>query len=313
MPDSSKSAQSNLIEKISVVELNSNPDLYSKSKVIDIPFGKLNILAEGISTKNKDSKYDKPCEDYIICDAKKGIFILMDGATRYVKTGGTYPSPSPAAEAAALFAESAHSFLSTRSQPNLSIPNFLLEAVKTANFAIKEYNQRSNYGQDSLEKDYANACGIVCLIRNNTLHYAYLADPQGFLIRDNMPLQFTETQTEFIDNLEKQSKNEPDFDFIAFRRDVCTKIRNRRNHENAFGSFTGEEEALDLLEMGSIALKAKDRILLTSDGLLPLLKSQPQIVLSEDYEFYIRETEEVEKSLGIRSDDKSIIAIKMES
>ena len=277
-------------------------------KIHDLSLEKLQFTAKALLRKNKESRYNKPIEDYLICDQENAIFILMDGATRYVKFGKPYPDPSPASEAAKLFAECVHQNL-VDAPHNTPVKDSLLRSITAANKLIYEYNRECFPEVDYLERDYANACGFSGVLKDGFLHFAYLADPQGYLIRDGALRAFTHTQTEIIDNLEKISRKDPSFDVVDFRKYVCSQVRNNKLHEYSFGAFTGEERALDLLTFGEVQLQSQDKLILTTDGLLPLFKYNPQVFYTNNLEFAMDEMEKLESQLNIRSDDKSIITI----
>lgn len=278
-------------------------------KIIDVDLRRAKITTSAMCIKNKDPRYAKPCEDFHICDEKQQIFIIMDGATRYVPAGEKYPDPSPAALAASLFSETVHQSILKHRAKGLSGRELLFEAVQEGNRAVHHYNVEAFPEIDFLENDFANACGLASVIEGSTFHYVYLGDPQGYLIRDGKLERFTTMQTEIIDNLEKISRKQDGFDSSQFRKEVCSKIRNNRGAQYAFGSFTGEHAALEMLEFGEVSLLDRDRLLLTTDGLLPVYTFEPERLTSSDYPKIIETGEKLEKLRGIRSDDKTLIAV----
>jgi serine/threonine protein phosphatase PrpC len=281
----------------------------SSVRVIDISAPALRVTSKFFTRKNKDLNYEKPIEDFHMVDSRYNIFILMDGATRYVEQGCMYPDPSPAANAARNITRTAHQILTTSVFSNKSAKEILLTAAKNANDLIRFQNTENFPQIDYLENDYANACGIIGYIKNGSFHYAYLGDPQGYLIRDGKLSLFTVNQTSKIEELYSEYSKDKTKSLIDFRKLICGEVRNNREHPHAFGTFTGEDRALDLIEFGELPLQAGDRIILTSDGLLPIYTYKPEELLGSNYEELFDLMEALEAEHNIRSDDKTLIAI----
>ena len=283
-------------------------------KIIDVTQAQsvedtLRISVRSLSRKNKYPKYEKPCEDAHCIDADRRIFILMDGATRFIHKNSTYPNPSPAADAARIITETSHLVLSERQNAVKDYKEILRSAADAANSQVFNYNNTHFPEVDFLENDFANACGIISYIEGRKLFYTYLGDPQGYLIRDGRISLFTINQIETIEELYRDYSSDKTNDPIDFRKYVCSEVRNNPAHMHAFGTFTGEKSALEMLETGVLNIEKGDRVIFTSDGLLPLFKHNKSLFLQDNFEKMFDAMEQLEHSMNLRSDDKTLIAI----
>ena len=297
--------------------LPSNLSANSNLKTIDISLpsqslktsGKFELRITYGLKKNRDSKYLKPCEDFLLTDLNNKVFIIMDGATRYVPKGQNYPLPSPASEASKIISTAAYDQIMEIKSAGLSPKDVLYMASNKANQALAEYNRLNFPNVDYLQNDFASACGIIAFIQQNTFHYIYLGDPQGIIVKENNLELFSNSQTASLEyfNQEALNNSKTNPNFVA--GNVHELFRNKKHSQYPFGVFTGEKEALDFLEYGSIELNEIDQIILTSDGLLPVWETQKELFLTENISEIFSICEKIESENLIRSDDKSFIRI----
>lgn len=234
--------------------------------------------------------YDKPNEDFVLCDDERNIYILLDGVSRD-KVNGKYPNPSPAREVSELFAIEAYDYLKG------SYGQYGIEKIKESfvkgNEAIENYNVK--YNNDFLP----GTVGIICIIDKNRLFFGYIGDCYGRLIRNNKVVIFTKCQTEKI------SIHRKEFSSSEIRNEICNNIK----HPYAYGVLTGQKEALDFVVLGEYSLDNVDMVILSSDGMEPFLSS-----LSRK-DFMIKEADYYLKN-SVRErdeDDKAAIIIFNES
>jgi serine/threonine protein phosphatase PrpC len=247
------------------------------------------------TTKQNQSGTDKPNEDYVL--VQPPVYIVCDGVTRTL-IDNRYPIPSPAAEASRIFA---HAALKAVLESQATFPRErLMEGVRIGNEAVGVYNRERFSEIDYLQNDFAGTVAIVALIENQTLHYAYIGDCGGYLIRNGSISTFTHPQTEKI------ATYPHNYTIVQIRRD----IRNNIAHEFCYGVFTGEETALSCVEYGEIPLQTGDQIILISDGLAPYLDAPPLLPLPSLGEI-IAAMEGIERETRIRSDDKTIIRVEV--
>lgn len=209
------------------------------------------IKSTGFTIKNTRN-YDKPNEDYYICDDKLKFYVIADGVSRD-KIGGKYPNPSPAYEVSKIFCDNLYKLIDNIqfTNENCSFENELFEAIKLSNDCIYKSNKHYIY-------DYflPGTVAVIVLIIKNELYYAYIGDCEGCLLQNNEINKFTVCQTESI------SRNVKNYSAKTVRTKICNNI----NHIDGYGVLNGEEEALDFVRLGKIKLDSKFRILLYSDG-----------------------------------------------
>ena len=214
----------------------------------------MKLLCTAESAKN--TKFiTKPNEDYYICDEARGVFVLLDGVSRD-GTAENYPQPSPSAIISEIVANEIYVY----TKENLSekkIENVLLEAMSRGNQAARNYNKG--------DSDYflPGTVGVISVIRDNTLYYAYIGDCTGRTIHHDIQNIFTQKQTQLI------SENQKYFS----KREVRVNICNNIFHPYKYGVLYGDEAAMAFVNIGVIALHSSDRIILASDGMDDYLKT----------------------------------------
>lgn len=235
---------------------------------------------------------DKPNEDFVICDSKKNIFILLDGVSRD-QVNGKYPNPSPAKEAAELLGDSIYEQLCSFS--NSSNGELLLKDIKKAimhsNALIAEYNNQNNL--DFL----SGAVGLVAVLNDNMLCCCYIGDCSGRIIRGNKITLFTEMQTERI------NKHKKDYSTYEIRNVIC----NNPDHPLSYGVLNGDSRAELFIRSKLIQLYPQDHIILASDGLEPFLSTANIEILKSNCANMLLHMA-IDKN-NILQDDRSIIKI----
>lgn len=242
-------------------------------------------ISYSISVKNnKDS--NKPNEDFYLCDDKNGIYILVDGVSRD-KINGIYPNPSPAFSVSKIFVESVYKSLILDIDKN-NTREIIAEAVKTGNAEIKKYNDKKQWDNDFLP----GTVGIVAVIQNSELFYAYIGDCYGIIINMESKRIFTKCQTENI------AKHKKEFSSFEIRNKIC----NNKSHPYSYGVLNGDAKAMEFVDYGKINLADDDKILICSDGFSDIVKSIP----AED--MYNMSVEQMQRKSN-ESDDKTMIII----
>ena len=141
---------------------------------------------------------NKPNEDYFLCDDERGIYILVDGVSRD-KINGIYPNPSPSFDVSKIFVESTHKFLVANINKKVDISHLLNIAVKKGNDEIKKYNKH----KDWIDDFFPGTVGIVIILQNHKLFFAYIGDCYGLVVNKSKKL-FTKCQTKKIAEHKKE-------------------------------------------------------------------------------------------------------------
>lgn len=228
---------------------------------------------------------NKPNEDYYLSDDEKGIYILVDGVSRD-KVNGIYPNPSPSFLVSKIFVESVYNFLSTNFNEN--ILDVLYEAIKVGNDEIKNYNDKVKWENDFLP----GTVGIIVIIRNSKLFYAYIGDCYGLVLNGDKHI-FSKCQTENI------AKHKKEFSAFEIRNIIC----NNENHPYSYGVLNGDIRAMKFVNCGELDICESNKILLCSDGFSDIIKS------FSGEELYKMEIEQMVTSSN-ESDDKTMILIE---
>ncbi len=199
-------------------------------------------------TRRNDHYPDKPNEDLFWFDEAMGAALVLDGVTRD-RENGVYPDPSPARTASERFAAAVRDALASSEEEKPAAR--LLWAVEAGNQAVA----RANAG---LSPDFLpGTVGVLALIADGALHYAYVGDSNGVLLSGGRAHAFTEPQTRAVHDHRGQ------YTAHEIRAHIC----NNAAHPCGYGVWTGQSGAMDFLRTGAIPLGPGDRVLLCTDGL----------------------------------------------
>ncbi len=228
--------------------------------------------------------YDRPNEDYVLCDDEKNIYILLDGVSRD-KINGKYPNPSPAREVTELFAKEVYDYL--RGNCDSYNLEYIKKAFMKGNKAIADYNAE-------YQVFLPGTVGIICVADKEKLYYGYIGDCYGRLIGNGEIKIFTECQTEKI------AAHKREFSAGEIRNNIC----NNPQHPYSYGVLTGQKEAMEFVMLGECMLTNVDMMILSSDGMEPYLSG----LQCNDFE--IKEADYyLNNAVLYGEDDKTIIIV----
>ena len=245
-------------------------------------------------TIKNTKRIDKPNEDVILCDCKNNFFILLDGVSRDTDYG-KYPNPSPALDAANILKKEIYEQFILNYIDSKNMLNTILDAIKYANNKVQIYNHERNLGFA------AGAVGIVVLLYENQLYYAYIGDCYGRLIFENKIVVFTSCQTELI------SLHKKEYSAYEIRENIC----NNPMHQYSYGVLNGDSRAIQFIHSGRLDLKEVKQVILTSDGMEPFLENCSSQVLQTKNAGDLLNIAQNEQYKN--QDDRSIIKIEIES
>lgn len=236
---------------------------------------------------------DKPNEDLMLCDVNNDIYILLDGVSRD-RVNDRYPHPSPAVEVTEILKDEIHKHILLYNQQGENILENILRAIKYANDKVRGYNEEKRL------LFAAGAVGIVVLICNDVLYYAYIGDCYGRLIYENQIEIFTECQTELI------NKHKKEFTSKTIREEIC----NNPTHPYAYGVLNGDKRAINFIRTGIVNLTDVEQIILSSDGMEAFLERCSLKMLKEELVSNLLENAVLENNEF--QDDRTIIKIEKE-
>lgn len=236
----------------------------------------------------------KPCEDFLYSDAKKKIYIVLDGITRVHKEYDETPGQSAACEVNEIFAEAVVEFISA----NLNDPDaelLLRQAVKYGNDKIRENRKKKSLDEWGF---YPGTLGIIALLRDSRMHYICAGDCLGMIIRGNTKICFGEQLPLAALEVMKISKKD--------RYDIYC---NHPENALSYTIFNGDVCVPDTCEYACIDLCAGDVVVLASDGIKNYLKYEFAAVIKNTSAGRLIDlsTRYDEPPFGTYGDDKSLL------
>ena len=129
------------------------------------------------ATRINERGLGKPNEDLLLVDQKNHIFIVLDGITRVHKEYDERPGKSAAFEVGEIFLKTVYDYLLAHfDAPDAD--SLLRQAALLGNAAILPYRQQKTLEQWQF---YPGVLGILAILREDKLHYAYLGDSLGMI------------------------------------------------------------------------------------------------------------------------------------
>ncbi len=247
----------------------------------------------GFTVGKKSIYWMHPHEDAFAISEKQDILAVADGITRdpcrTLKEGLLgkiymellYPRPSPAKIAAE---HGVNAFVEGPFRPGMPF-NTVMERITNANEVV---NLRANieFGLGRAHTDYLlddlGGCTLAGVIRKkNSIEFGVLA-PCGVAVVSNEGKIVYKTEDTFWENDSERwkylplsnhvdKKGNPKWNLPGTRQAIRRYCRNEPEQPHAFGVLTGEEEALQFVQLGKRELVPTDRLLLYTDGMADVL------------------------------------------
>lgn len=222
-------------------------------------------ISEALTLKNT-IRYDKPNEDYYLCDDFHGVYIIADGVSRDI-INGQYPRPSPSQIVSKIFVESAHEFY-LKNISNYTYDSILLEMMTYGNRKIMEFNNQNSWTDDYLP----GTVGIILVFTESSIKYSFIGDCSGFIVNNNNRYMFTKCQTQKIAK----------YRYLIDRKIIRNSICNNKNHPLSYGVLNGDVKALAFVEAGEKELEFDDKVLLATDGIYDAVETVVPKILGEN-------------------------------
>ena len=207
-------------------------------------------------TRINERGLGKPNEDLLLVDQENHIFILLDGITRVHREYADLPGKSAALDVGEIFLQTAYAYmLAHLEEPDTDL--MLRQAVLLGNAAILPYRQQKSLEQWQF---YPGALGILSILRENRLHYAYLGDCLAAHVRGSEKSIFG-----------RQEQLQTIAQMRVPKLEMYEKYCNHPESPLGYGIFNGDETVEALLDQGIRHITPGDTVILCSDGLGPYL------------------------------------------
>ena len=219
----------------------------------------------------------KPNEDFGLADEELGFFIVADGVTRphseYDGSGKSFASDVTVA-----FCNAVHEHIKKYIASSLSISEaqrLIQEAFAEGNRAAANVNESQSDMLETFDSNQvyfkpATVAAAVLLFKGE-MCFAYAGDCLGYLIRGNSRIRFAEMQTAYTRQMQVK------------KAELYSQFVNKHGKRGAYGIFNGDEAAADFLSCGHLKLEHGDKIILSSDGLYPVLEYERPEILQNLY------------------------------
>lgn len=209
---------------------------------------------------------EHPREDYHFVSEKYPIFIVADGVTQKRDANGNYPNPSGVGEIARLFCEA----VVTEAEKNYD--NFTPEKLKKlfvfGNKVVAEYNNSKGRVKEKL--DYRDFDFFACttsfvLIKDEKVYWWSLNDSGIVVFNSTLDEVFRSPETWSLKETLLQNRGESSE--TEWNKSIKKVYRNSVGG-SGYGVVTGEENALEHLNVGVMDLDIGSILMLYTDGFI---------------------------------------------
>lgn len=184
---------------------------------------------------------------------------------------------------------------------NHEAESLMKESFIKANSEVSKYNDSWIAPQPENRLYKPALVAVFSVIFDGRLHFAYIGDCLGVLIRNGCRILFAERQTSYVRGLNLTKEK-------AYREYVNNPAQKR-----SYGIINGDPEAAALAVFSWFDIEKGDKIILSSDGLSSMLQyERPETLASDDLVSMIPaiSAEYDEPPYSTYRDDKTLIDIK---
>lgn len=250
------------------------------------------------------------CEDYYICDEKKGLFAVLDGATPisdFVDQEGR--------NGAVLASRIVGNVIKNSS----SFP--LQSRIFEANSLLLEEMKKHNIDLTKKEELWCTCLAMV-IVDDKSIHFAQIGDCMIFASTKSGEIKrLTEDMVSGIskramlqrEKERREGKDLPNEDFYGAPKNAMIYNRSLANQENGYGVLNGDPAAENFLHVGMLPREEYSEILLISDGLFSKDRNWEDMfnmIREHGLPQYATDLVEYELSNNLLQDDKTGILIK---
>lgn len=276
-------------------------------------------MLDALGIKVKDlGKYHHPQEDYLAVSKKLPIFAVADGVTLEY-SGGKYPNPSGAGEAANIFCQS------VIKEAEKIYGNFIVPSVKKvfakANVNVGVYNRGRGRTKDKInywDFDLFAATAAFVVIKGKSVYWASICDSYVMCFGGDGNVKFKS-----LDRWDRVRANLPNgWTGIpeADRRKILRKTYRNGADKNGkligYGVVTGEKTAERYLNFGRFVAEDGDLVFILTDGFanhmdlpsfIKIFRQWPEDLEQKVKKFTARESINNPRKFG---SERTMIAIK---
>jgi len=292
-----------------------------------------------LATLVENNEPGKPCEDAQprCFSINSQIFIIIaDGVTRSRAPDGSYPNLSPARMAADIAAMRAQRSIYDQALGGAEIDReALAHAVEEANEAVGRFSQQEGITPKSTDYMFHDLPATSITIaafspRERILRYAAVADSPVWVLNEEDHVMLTSMQCNNKDKEKKRRKEMAQAAGVKFDNEWWRAFyrKNYRNRKDAtgkiddtelpmgYGALTGEDGAMDFLQLDRVIVPKHCWIMAGSDGFAVLEPNQmgarahqyherPEMILS----ILASDVAETMRAKGKPHDDLSAVII----
>jgi serine/threonine protein phosphatase PrpC len=178
----------------------------------------------------------------------------------------------------------------------------MVAIMSEANDAIASLNREIFPDFDYGERDRAGVAAIVGVLEGETLWLASIADCWCVGVKGDDVTRLA---------WEKTSQARAEYRRLG-EAAAREQLRNKPEHPNSYGACTGEPEAMSFVEFGKVDISGYDKLVFSTDGLLPIAIHDPLSLAVLPAKQLMRLGRTLDKAHQ-ETDDKTLVVLERKS